>query len=153
MQEVTRSDLFIIYKAAAQMSAIDSNVADQERLFLEKLAHAAGLSSSEIKKLQSAVNEDVGKLAAELSSIKAKKTFLLAVATMAKADQRLGREELELLKRLTLKLEIGRVKIDEMSYEACENMVFKLLNQTNTQSRPDPKDIKRGENFSDLDTL
>lgn len=153
MKEVTRSDLFLIFKAAAQMSSVDSDVAEQEKLFLKKLAQTAALSPAEIKKLRSSVNEDVEKLAAGLSSQKAKKVFLLAMATMAKADQHLSKEELTMLKKLTLKLKIGRVKIETMSYEACENMVLKLLTQTVTPSGQDQKEKESGDKFSDLDTL
>ncbi|MBT3226771.1 MAG: TerB family tellurite resistance protein [Deltaproteobacteria bacterium] len=153
MKEVTRSDMFLIFKAAAQMSSIDSDVAEQETLFLNKLAQTARLSSGESKKLQSTANEDVEILADKLSSPKAKKVFLLAVATMAKADQHLSDEEINMLEKLTLRLKIGRVKIKEMSYKACEDMVLKLLAQTVGNSGPDQKKKGSGDKFSDLDML
>ncbi len=149
---MTRSDLYLIFKAAAQMSSVDLDVADQEKLFLKKLAHTGNLSSAEIKKLRSSKNVKVEKLAEELSSQTAKKVFLLALATMAKADHELSEEELKMLDTMTLKLNIGRVKTREMTYEACENMVLKLLSQAvNSSSNNDNTDSR--ENFSDLDML
>jgi len=150
--EINRSDLFIIFKAAAQMCSVDSIVDEQEKQFLKKLAHTANLSSAEIKKIRSTPKEDVEDLAEKLSSQTAKKVFLLALATMAKADEELSREELEMLDAMTLKLNIGRVKTKKMSYKACESMVLKLLIQTNTNNSS-VAESSSAEIFSDLDLL
>ena len=152
MAEITRSDLYLIFKAAAQMSSIDADVAEQEKTFLKKLAHTGNLSNDEIKKLRSSKQEDVETLSDGLSSQTAKKVFLLALATMAKADHELSKEELEMLSTMTNKLNIGRVKTREMSYELCENMVLKLLSQS-VGSNADDGDTDSGEKFSDLDML
>jgi len=153
MKEVTHSDLLLIFKAAAQMAKVDSIVAEQETLFLKKLAQFSKISPEEGIQLGSTADEDVEELANQLSSQKAKKLLLLAVATMAKADQHLSDEELSMLEELTLKLKIGRVKIKEMSYEACEEMVLKLLAQAVNDSETDQKKPDSGDNFSDLDML
>jgi hypothetical protein len=153
MNEVTHSDLLLVFKAAAQMARVDSIVVDQETLFLKKLAQFAKISPEEGIKVGSSADEDVEELAYQLSSPKAKKLFLLAVATMAKADQHLSEEELNMLEELTLKLKIGRVKIKEMSYEACEEMVLKLLAQSVDDSESGQKESGSGDNFSDLDML
>jgi hypothetical protein len=150
--EINRSDLFIIFKAAAQMCSVDSKVDEQEKQFLKKLAHTANLSSAEIREIRSSPKEDVDKLADKLSSQTAKKVFLLALATMAKADEELSWEEMEMLDAMTLKLNIGRVKTKKMSYKACENMVLKLLIQTNTDNSS-AVESSSGEIFSDLDLL
>ncbi len=134
------------------MCSVDSNVDEQEKLFLKKLAHTANLSSEEIREIRSSPKENVDILADKLSSQTAKKVFLLTLATMAKADEELSREELEMLDAMTLKLNIGRVKTKKMSYKACENMVLKLLIQTNTDNSSAVENSS-GEIFSDLDLL
>lgn len=134
------------------MCRIDTDVADQEKKFLKKLAHAGNLSGDEIKDLKSGKKEDPVKLADRLSSSKAKKVFLLTLATVAKADLELSREELSMLDDMTTRLKIGRVKLREMSYKACENMVLKLLSQSfSADLGLNITDSE--EKFSDLDTL
>jgi len=149
---IKRSDLYIIFKAAAQMCSADADIAAQEKQFLRKLAHAGNLSGEEIKKLKAEQKESTAELADQLSSATAKKTFLLTLATVAKADLELSKEELQMLESMTARLNIGRVKIREMSYEACENMVLKLLSDAFSASTGSAG-LNTREKFSDLDTL
>ncbi len=153
MNEVTHSDLLLIFKAAAQMAKVDSIVDEQETLFLKKLAKFAKISPEEGIKLGSTADKDIEELATELSSKKAKKLLLLTAATMAKADHHLSDEELDMLEQLTLKLNIGRVKIKEMSFEVCEDTVLKLLAQAVSNSDSNQQKADSGSNFSDLDIL
>ena len=153
MNEITHSDLLLIFKATAQMARADSIVVEQETLFLKKLAQFARISPEEGIKLGSTDDKDLEELATQLSSKKAKKLLLLAVATMAKADQHLSDEELNMLEQLTLTLNIGRVKIKEMSYEVCEDMVLKLLAQAVSNGDSNQKKTDSGDVFSDLDML
>lgn len=132
------------------MSNIDDEMADQEKQFLRKLAHTGRLNPDEIKQLRSAEPEEIEKLAEKLSSKTAKKVFLLTIATVAKADLELSRNEVRLLEQMTHKLQIGRVKTKEMSYEACESMVLKLLSES---FGSDSETTDSGEKFSDLDML
>ena len=130
------------------MSGADSKLHEKEQKLLDKMFALTDLEKTEIDEVYSGTGEDIDKLSEQLSSPKAKKAFLLTLAAMALADHKITREESELLESLTLKLNIGRVRIKELSYDVCETMVLKLLSDASP-----PKKNKYAAQLSDFDML
>ncbi|MCP4751505.1 MAG: TerB family tellurite resistance protein [Proteobacteria bacterium] len=152
MEEITQSDMATILKAAVQMSNVDSSLSKQEKDFLKKLFRLSKTEPSKIRELKKASREDIDILSRQLSSQKAKKAFLLTLATMALADGDLAEDEKKMLEELTTKLEVGRVKLDGLTYENSEAMVLKLLSVVEKESAKKKAEMS-SDHLSDFDML
>lgn len=148
MKNISSSDAVIIIKAAIRMSGADSKLDEKEQKLLDKMFALTNLEKSKVDEIYSEEGEDINKLSEQLSSPKAKKAFLLTLAAMALADHKITKEECNLLEELTLKLNIGRVRINELSYDDCETMILKLLSDASP-----PKKSKYATQLSDFDML
>ena len=153
MAEITDTDLLIMLKAAIQMSSVDESIAQQEKAFLKKLLKINNLGVSKLSELRSSVHEDVAKLSRKLSSPKAKKAFLLTLAAMALADEELDNKEERMLEKLTRELEVGKVKISELTFASCESMVLKLLANVEPDDAAGKKEKLSHTQLSDFDLI
>ena len=154
MAEINDSDLLIILKAATKMSHIDASIAQQEKAFLKKLLKINNLGVSNLMELRDSVDEDMVALSQRLSSKVAKKAFLLTLAAMALADEELEDSETRLLEKMSRELDVGQVKLSELSFKSCESMVLKLLRQVGGEPESDKKKEKLSHTqLSDFDLI
>ena len=129
MSSITQNDLLIILKAGIKMAQQDSKIDGSEKELLSKIMELGQIDHTSFSDFDTPVVEDIESLSESLSSKKAKKLFLLTLATVALADDNLSGSELDYLKQLTEKLKIGRVKIDSISKDKCKEMVYKLIQE------------------------
>ena len=157
MADITDGDLLIILKAAVKMSHIDATIAQPEKEFLKKLLKINNLGTSNLMELRDSVDEDMIGLSKQLSSKKAKKAFLLTLATMALADEELEDREIQLLEKLSRQLDVGKVKLSDLSFKSSESTVLKLLSQSGDASENAPKAQKKEKlshtQLSDFDLI
>ncbi len=102
--------------------------------------------------------EDIDQLSEKLSSKKAKKAFLLTLATMALADQVIDPSEKKMLDQLTKNLDVGKVKLNNLTFQECEDMVMKLISSADLPREPIKKEVKEPKStttkqMSDIDIL
>ena len=129
METVTRNDLKIIIKAGIQMAQQDSDMHETEEKIIQKMLEIGKIDMEEVNDMTFANQSDNLSLSEKLSSTTSKKLFLLSLATVALADENLEDHELEMLDSLTKKLNVGKVKIRELSYQSCEAMVLKMISK------------------------
>jgi len=154
MAEITDTDMLIILKAALKMSNIDASIAQQEKAFLKKLLKINNLGVSKLNEIRDSIHEDITELSHQLSSKKSKKAFLLTLAAMALADDELEAKEKKLLEKLTRELDVGQVKLSELSFKTCESMVLKLLSQVGEETQSSKKREKLSHTqLSDFDLI
>lgn len=127
MGSITTSDLHIIIKGAIRMAQQDDKVVSAEEGLIRKLIKAANIESDAFSDLNAPLEEDIASLCQQLSDDRAKKVFLLTLFTVAYADKDFDKSEQELLDDLSIKLGVGKVKMDEHTVEACEKEVMKLM--------------------------
>ena len=127
MSKITRNDLLITLKACIKMAQQDAKMDKHEEELLSQIMKLGKIGQGEVADFGITVQENIEELSVQLSCLKAKKFFLLAVATVALADTELAKKEIDFLKVLTEKLEIGKVKIDAITYVECRGMIFKLI--------------------------
>lgn len=124
---ISHDDVEVIIKGAIKMAQQDSDIADQEVNLIKKLMEAGNVDSGAYSNFETAVDESIDQLAGKLKSPRAKKVFLLTLAAVAFADKRFESQEQQFLDQMTDMLKIGKVKLDQHTYEACEKEVIKLL--------------------------
>ncbi len=127
MNKITRLDLLIILKAAFQMAQQDSKIVTQEKEFLEEMMSIGNIEIEEIRQFRNFGINDISILANHLSSDRAKKVFLLTLASIAMIDELMDISEAEMLNNLTEKLNVGRVKLNKVSSKYCKEMIFQIL--------------------------
>ena len=154
MVDITDGDMLIILKAAIKMSHIDASIAQQEKAFLKKLLKINNLGLSNLEELRDSVRENTVELSKQLSSNKAKKAFLLTLATMALADEELEEREKRMLEQLSHELDVGQVKLSDLTFKSSESMVLKLLSQVGNNEISDKKREKLSHTqLSDFDLI
>ncbi|MCP4297987.1 MAG: TerB family tellurite resistance protein [Proteobacteria bacterium] len=127
-QNITHRDFITIYYGSMLMAHIDSALAPREKDFLLELADLGHINNKEIDQLNKANKDDIFKMIDSLSSERARKVFILAIATMALADNVLAKEEIQFLEILSKQLNVGTVRIDNLTYDKSQQMVLKMLN-------------------------
>lgn len=150
MENITHSDLLIIYQGAWKMARAGTESSPVEQTFLEELRLLGQIDTDEADHIHHASTDSLLEMVDGLSSTKARRVFLLAVAAMALADRKLEVKEIKLLQQLTEKLDVGKVKLEETTFQPCRAMVLKYLKQVKIES--DEKDNSPTQ-LSDLDLL
>lgn len=155
MNQITQSDIIILLKAVIQMANIDGSFDPREKAFFEKLVYKGKINATLVEKTIIPNQDDIKALSNKLSSVKAKKAFLLTLGAMALADLKIDPREKKMLADLTKSLKIGQVKLDELSFDECEEMVLKLLSESISDSakEKDPNKDKFEKQLSDIDIL
>lgn len=133
-QEITHKDFLIIYRGSMLMAHVDNMLAPREKDFLSELADLGHINNKEIDALNAAKSDDIYRLIKYLSSKRSRKVFLLAIATMALADNVLDNEEVRFLEKLSKQLNVGSIKLKGLTYKKSERMVLKLLNSVTKNS-------------------
>ncbi len=110
------------------MAHIDNVLAPREKDFLLELADLGHINNKEIDELNKAKKDDIFKMVDSLSSKRARKIFILAIATMALADNVLAKEEIHFLDNISKQLNVGTIRIDNLTYDKSQQMVLKMLN-------------------------
>ncbi|MBU2645590.1 TerB family tellurite resistance protein [bacterium] len=124
---ISASDLRIIVKGAIQMAQQDHKIVSAEEGLIRKIIKAGKIDPKEFADINSPLKEDIADLCQQLSDSRAKKVFLLTLFAVAYADKDFNESEQELLDKLSKKLGVGKVKMDEHTMEACEKEVMKLI--------------------------
>ena len=127
MEKISKSDLMIIIKGAIKMAQQDSQVVDEEEGFIKKLIDIADLDPGEFQDLKAPQEEDIEELCNQLSDDRSKKVFLLTMVAVANVDRDFDASEKKFLDSLSESLQVGKVKLDEQTMQACEEEVFKLM--------------------------
>ena len=127
MNQISKSALKIIIKGAVKMAQQDSQVVDEEEGLIKKLIDTAEIDSEEFLDLKAPMAEDMEVLCNQLSSDRAKKVFLLTMVAVANVDDDFDSTEREFLDSLSESLQVGKVRLDQQTIEACEKEVIKLL--------------------------
>ena len=109
------------------MAQQDSQVVVQEEGLIKKLIDIADLDLEEFQDLQAPLEEDIEALCDQLSDDRAKKIFLLTMVAVANVDEDFDASEKDFLDALSEKLQVGRVKLDEQTIQACEKEVLKIM--------------------------
>ena len=159
MSQITQADIVILLKAVIQMANIDGSFDPREKAFFEKLVYKGKINSTVVDETIIPNQDDIDALSEELSSLKAKKAFLLTLAAMALADFKIDPREKKMLTSLTKRLDVGQVKLSDLTFEECEDMVLKLISDSQKKPRSKSKKKKDGSNvnfsqqLSDIDIL
>ncbi|MDH5560351.1 MAG: TerB family tellurite resistance protein [Deltaproteobacteria bacterium] len=124
---MNKQDILIILKASVKMAQQDAKLVESEKNLLHKIMELGKIDPMDISDFNEPIKEDIAELSKHLSSDKAKKLFLLTVATVALADETIEKQEMDFLTRLTKSLGVGRVKIEALTYDQCKSMVFKMI--------------------------
>ncbi|MFH2132274.1 MAG: TerB family tellurite resistance protein [bacterium] len=124
---ISASDLRIIVKGAIQMAQQDHKIVSAEEGLIRKIIKAGKIDPKEFSDINSPLKEDIADLCQQLSDKRAKKVFLLTLFAVAYADKEFNESEQELLDKLSKKLGVGKVRMDEHTMEACEKEVMKLI--------------------------
>jgi uncharacterized tellurite resistance protein B-like protein len=124
---ISTADVRIIVKGAIHMAQQDKKVVSAEKGLIQKIIEAGKIDPEEFSDMDAPLGEDISDLSKQLSNDQAKKVFLLTLFAIAYADKDLDKSEQELLDNLSLKLGVGKIKMDEHTMTACENEVMKLL--------------------------
>lgn len=129
MSEINSSDIMIILKGATQMAQEDSNLDPKEEALLLKIIELGDMDRSVFSDFTKSVREeiDIMALADMLSGIKAKKAFLLALATMALADGKIAEEETVMLQDLSRELGVGKFNLHVLDYNKGEKMLLNMI--------------------------
>jgi uncharacterized membrane protein YebE (DUF533 family) len=129
-QSILQKDLMIIIEAACQMAQADSKLDEAEKELLKKIMQAGGIDTKELKKFENSNNSNIKALANQLSSVKAKRLFLLTLVGTSLADQSVDIKEKKMIDDLTKELEVGSISINKMSYKSCEELILKLISES-----------------------
>ena len=124
---INAKDLRIIIKGAIHMAQQDKKVVPEEKALIQKIIQAGKIDAEEFSLIDTPLEEDISDLCLQLSSDQAKKAFLLTMFTIAYADKDFDKSEQELLDDLSIKLGVGKVKMDAHTVKACEDEGMKLI--------------------------
>ncbi len=124
---ISTADVQIIVKGAIHMAQQDKKVVSAEKGLIQKIMKAGKIDPKDFSDLDAPMEEDISDLSKQLSNDQAKKVFLLTMFAIAYADKDFDKSEQDLLDNLSIKLGVGKVKMDEHTMAACENEVMKLL--------------------------
>ncbi|MDH5560199.1 MAG: TerB family tellurite resistance protein [Deltaproteobacteria bacterium] len=129
MTEINQNDIMIIVKGATQMAQEDTTLHPKEEALLRKIIEVGGLKPEVFNDFSTSVKKeiDIFALVEMLSGEKAKKAFLLGMATMALADGTVDDHEKEFLDELGKELHVGGFKISALTYEKGESMLMHLI--------------------------
>ncbi len=127
MSSISASDLRIIIKGAIHMAQQDNKVVSAEEGLIRNIIKAGNIDSDEFSDLNAPLEDDISELSQQLSDDRAKKVFLLTLFSVAYSDKDFDESEQELLDALSLKLGVGKIKMDGHTMEACEKEVIKLI--------------------------
>lgn len=152
MAELTKHDFMIILKAIFQMANVDSTFDEKEKAFFKKIMDKMDVGKSELKQFMNERKENILTLGEQLSSKKAKRTFLLTLASMALVDDHFEEKEKELLESLSHKLGVGAVKIDQLDFEAAEKHVLEAFAGIQSVEAADQHQVGV-QQFNDLDLM
>lgn len=154
MEHLTKHDCMIILKAIYQMANVDSTFDKKEKSFFKKIMEKMDVQQDELKQFMNQKKESILILGEQLSSKKAKRTFLLTLASMALVDDHFEEKEEELLKSLSDKLDVGNVKIDNMDFKEAESFVLNMFSKHKETNVPaSPKKEFQVEQYNDLDIM
>ena len=129
---ITRNDLRIVVHGAVQMIYADGEVSYHEKALMNKIVKAANLTSAETVRLK----EDIRRLnsrglVTRLSSIDAKRLFLLMVKVVFYSDDDIAQEEVVEYKKyaalLGLEEESKLVNLDGESHQNGQEFFFKTM--------------------------
>lgn len=130
MQSIRQTDLMIIIEGAYKMAHADSKLHDAEIDFLKKIMQTAGIDTGELKHFEGINKPDIKGLSNRLSSIEAKKLFLLTLVATALADRTVDINEKKMVSDLTQELNVGEIAIEKISYENCEKMILQTISES-----------------------
>jgi hypothetical protein len=159
MSQITQKDIIILLKAVIQMANIDGSFDPREKAFFEKLVYKGKINSTIVEETILPNQDNIDDLSQELSSLRAKKAFLLTLATMALADFKIDPREKKMLNDLTKSLNVGQIKLSDLTFEECEEMALKIISDSQKQVRSKLKKQKLANNgaylqqLSDIDIL
>lgn len=144
----------IILKAVYQMANIDSTFDEEEKVFFRKIMKKMDVQKAELKEFMDQRKENILTLGEQLSSLKAKKTFLLTLASMALVDNYLEEKESNLLKQLTDKLGVGKVNIEKIDLQEAEKFVLKIFSEnSDLKDKEVPQKQLNVRQYNDLDIM
>ncbi len=146
MAQIEKAEALILLKGAIKMAQQDNQVVETEVNLLESIRVAAGIEPFAVDEYTEPIAEDITALASQLTSEKAKKAFLLALATVALVDGQLAEEELALFHHLAKRLQVGTINLHRLTYEKAEATMLRLLR------RDRPKQLQ-SKQVSDFDLL
>ena len=127
MSEINRNDLKIIASAAFQMANADAEIDVKEAALYKKIINAGSFSAQELQEIKVGATANLEEFVEQLSSAKAKKLLLLTVTSIALVNGTMGGGEKEILDKLSKKLNVGTVNLNDHTSESCEKMALKLI--------------------------
>ena len=130
MKGISQTDLMIILEGACRMAQTDSKLDEAEIDLINKMMLAAGIELRELERFGNSNKVNIKLLSHKLSSDKAKKLFLLALAGIALADQKIDFHEKEMVDELTAELDVGVIPLEKITYKNCEKTILKLISET-----------------------
>ena len=146
MTQLEKSEALILLKGAIQMAQQNNQVGEREMDLLESIMTTADIEPLEIGEFTDPITDDIDELADQLTSNVAKRTFLLALATVALADGNITEKEISLFKHLSDKLNVGTINLRTLTYEKAEATTLKFLKR-------DEESHLQDKQVSDFDLL
>ncbi|MDT8447487.1 MAG: hypothetical protein RRB13_11400 [bacterium] len=125
-----KADLAVVFSSAIAMAQRDGKLDKKEAQLIQELLDKAKLTLSDVGGLDSKPGaKDPDQAVLALSSVKAKRTYLLTLACVALSDGELADEELSYFAEKAIKLGVGTIDLSNLTFEKAVVTVKRILNE------------------------
>jgi len=144
-------ELKIVLKAGIAMAQKDGKFDKQEAELIEHLLQLGGLTLLDVGGFDELIETDPEQAVVALKSVKAKRTYMLTLACVAMADKQLDPSELAYFKDKALKLEVGTIDLEQITYEKAVSTLERIIGEIPTDKVVRPE--HNGPQPSDIDLM
>ena len=142
---MNKDELVVVFKAAIAMARQDGDLKDNETKLINSLLEAGGLSAAEVGGFDGKMDPHPEKKVGALESVKAKRTYLLVLATVAMADGSLDDVEVEYFNQMANRLGVGTIDLKALTLDKAVATAKRIVGEASPtadgKGAPQPSDI------------
>ena len=142
---MNQEELVVVFQAAIAMARQDGDLKDNETKLIKELLKAGGLSPEQVGGFEGKIDPHPEKKVGALASVKAKRTYLLVLATVAMADGSLDDVEVEYFNQMAQRLGVGTINLKALTLDkavaTAKRIVGEAVNADASKGGPQPSDI------------
>lgn len=141
-------ELTVVFRSAIAMAQRDGKLDKNEAQLIQELLDLAGISLVDVGGMDSGASDPEAAVV-NLSSVKAKRTYLLTLACVALVDGELADEELKYFADKAKKLGVGTIDLSQMTLEKGVATIKRIVGELAESDDPEFS----GGQMSDIDLL